>query len=129
MAAETIAPTSRAEQRAKYLVEEGIEIPPTFASSIFPWGEIAQKPGNSSFFIPVFADPEKKDDTPEDAARRKRPSVQNSGNNFYDKRGMDLQAVSRVMQNVVGENGEKVWGVRSWAIPVPKDESEAETEE
>ena len=120
---------SRAEQRAKYLVEEGIEPPPLFASSIYPWGEIADAPGQKSFFVPVVPDPKiaKEDKTGEETARKKRAGIQTSGNNYYDKRGMDLQGLARVMTNDIG-NGVKIWGVRCWAWPVEQDESQEEEE-
>ncbi len=120
--------TSREEQRSKYNIETGVEIPQQYASSIYPWGQLANYNEDelASFFVPVVAD-EDKDETDEDAARRRRAGIQSSGRNYYDKRGIDLEAISRV-DHIEGPDGTVTWGVRSWALPI-KAESAEEAEE
>lgn len=122
MAEET---TSREEQRSQYTIETGVEIPAQYASSIYPWGQLVSYDEDelASFFVPCVADAERGDETDEDAARRRRAGIQSSGRNYYDKRGIDLQAISRV-DHIEGPDGTITWGVRSWALPIDVETAE-----
>jgi superfamily II DNA/RNA helicase len=117
--------------RASYLIETGVAIPVRTSQSKYPWMQLAEATRENpdelpSFFVPVAPNPEK-ERTAEEEASVRRQSLHASGNNYYSARGMDFNAVARVMY-IEGEDGTKTWGVRSWAVPVPQEAEDEESE-
>lgn len=88
-----------------------MDVPPLVKESIYPWDKLADaKPLMTSFFVEC--------DSKEEADTL-RQSVYASGRTFYQKRGIQLRPVVRVLQM-----GDK-WGVNAWATIDEGEDEEA----